>query len=140
MKPDARLPSRIPFALLLASIAILTAASAARSDTAWPHAMKTSKGSMLSIYEPSLETLEGDRLSGHAACSVRPAGESDPIFGVFWFTASVTTDKASREVKLVSIDVTQVKFPTARPNWKRALRPSWSGICRRPGSLGRWIG
>jgi len=111
MKPDARLPSRIPFALLLASIAILTAASAARSDTAWPHAMKTSKGSMLSIYEPSLETLEGDRLSGHAACSVRPAGESDPIFGVFWFTASVTTDKASREVKLVSIDVTQVKFP-----------------------------
>ena len=111
MSPRVRLHGRTTFALLLASITVLSSAPAARGDTAWPHELKTSKGSTLSIYEPSLETLEGDRLSGRAACSVRPGAESDPIFGVFWFTATVTTDSGARTAKLASIDVTNVKFP-----------------------------
>ncbi len=121
MSPNAGLRSRIPFALLLASIVILTTASTARSDTTWPHEIKTSKGSTLSIYEPRLETLEGNQLSGHAACSVRPAGGSDPIFGVFWFTATVTTDTAARAVKLLSIDVTRVKFPDRSPGMEKSF-------------------
>lgn len=104
-----RLRSLVFASLLAASLAVAGAASAARSDTAWPHEFKTSKGTILTIYEPQLESLQGDRLMGHAACSVKAASGSEPIFGVFWFTATVKND--SPTVKLVSIDVTQVKFP-----------------------------
>src|SRR6185312_6428120 len=123
MSPSSKRRSRIPFALFLASISIL-AASTASSATTWPHEISTSKGSKISIYEPQLDKLEQDRLTGRAASSVRPAGGGEPVFGTFWFTATVKTDAGAHTVKLVSIDVTQVKFPES----SRELETSFASI------------
>ena len=134
MSFNARLRNIFPVTLLLASLAVAGTASAARTDTVWPHEFKTSKGTVLSIYEPQLESLEGDRLTGHGACSVRGSSGSEPIFGVFWFTATVKRDAAT--VKLVSIDVTQVKFPDRAPE----VEKSFATIVERdlPGSDLSW--
>jgi hypothetical protein len=111
MSSTARLRTRLPAAPLLASIAVLIVASPARAATPWPHEIKTSKGSLLSIYEPRIESLKGDQVGGQAACSIRPSSGSEPVFGVFWFSAAVQTDTAARTVKLLSIMVTKTRFP-----------------------------
>ncbi len=98
--------------LLLACSLLFTAAGAAdEAGSAWPRELQHEKGSVI-IYQPQVETLEGDTLRARAAVSVTmAAGDTGPIFGVIWLDARVLTDRDARTVRVVSIDVTDVRFP-----------------------------
>jgi hypothetical protein len=77
----------------------------------WPKVLQFERGTVL-IYQPQIESLEGDRLRSRAAVSVSLVGEdTTPKFGVIWSDARILTDRDARTVKILGIDVTDVRFP-----------------------------
>jgi hypothetical protein len=81
------------------------------TDLGWPQELEHAKGSVL-IYQPQIETLEGNKLRSRAAFSVTLAeGDTAPVFGVIWSDARVLTDRDERTVRIVDVDVTDVRFP-----------------------------
>jgi len=75
----------------------------------WPREIEKNAYT-ITLYQPQLETLEGNTLKGRMALSVKQATE-DPVFGASWFTVRLDTDKSSRTAVLESIDITKIKFP-----------------------------
>jgi hypothetical protein len=75
----------------------------------WPREIEK-KDYLITLYQPQLETLEGNSLKGRMALSVKK-GTEDPVFGASWFTVMLDTDKSSRTAVLESIDITKIKFP-----------------------------
>ena len=98
--PKYRIPAGIlsvalVSALLLLLLPVLPARAeefAATND--WPQEILTKEGKVL-VYQPQLESLEGDTLTGRAAASFTPIG-GEPAFGAFWFEAKLRTDRDSR--------------------------------------------
>jgi hypothetical protein len=94
-------------AILLLSVVSARAESAATND--WPREIQTKRGRVL-VYQPQLESLEGDTLTGRAAISFTPTG-GQAAFGAFWFEAKIRTDRDSRTYTLDKVKVPNVKFP-----------------------------
>lgn len=65
------------------------------------------------MYQPQLETWEGEELQAYAALSVTKKS-SQPKYGVVWFTARTEVDKVNRQVTLDKFEITEVKFPTMK--------------------------
>ncbi len=78
----------------------------------WPRAITGPQGSIL-IYQPQLESFEGNALTGRAAVSVTPVDGAAPVFGVVWMTARVETDRDTRTVDVLDVNVDRVGFPNA---------------------------
>lgn len=55
--------------------------------------------------------MKGDKVEGRAAFSAEEKPGAELIFGVFWYTAQVTTNRDERTVRLESIKVNDVKLP-----------------------------
>lgn len=98
---------------------ILWAATAASSgpvqddgDVGWPREFMHA-GHLIVVYQPQLESFEGDHLTGRAAVSVTPEGRDETIFGAVWFDAFVETDRDNRVVTIVSVAVPRVRFQNA---------------------------
>ncbi|UCF21097.1 MAG: hypothetical protein JSU87_06840 [Gemmatimonadota bacterium] len=81
-------------------------------DLGWPREFEHD-GVRIIIYQPQLETFDGDRLTGRSAVSVFAEGESEPAFGAVWFDAFVETDRENRSVTVVNVAVPRVRFPNA---------------------------
>jgi hypothetical protein len=81
------------------------------ADTTWPKELKTKAGAVITIYQPQPETLKGNIISGRAAFSVIETPSDELIFGVFWYSATMSTDRDSRTMLLESIKITDVKLP-----------------------------
>jgi len=134
--PQYRMPARILSlalgALLLLLLSVLPARAeefAATND--WPQEILTQEGKVL-VYQPQLESLEGDTLTGRAAISFTPIG-GEPTFGAFWFEGKLRTDRDSRTYTLEKIKVPSVKFPELDPeNAEKTARllereiPKWN--------------
>ena len=91
----------------------LLAAPIAAEEAAlgWPRELEHAKGRVL-IYQPQIESLEGNKLRSRAAVSVTLAeGDGSPVFGVIWSDARVLTDRDERTIRIVDVDVTDVRFP-----------------------------
>lgn len=82
-------------------------------DTGWPREIDKPKAKIL-VYQPQLESLTGDKLRARAAVSVTLTG-AEPTFGAVWLTARVQTDRDTRTVGLLDLDVPDLKFPNATP-------------------------
>jgi hypothetical protein len=76
----------------------------------WPREIETPEGKVV-LYQPQIESFEGDNLSMRAALSVTVTGETAPVFGAVWTVARMLTDRETRTVELVDLDVTAIKFP-----------------------------
>jgi hypothetical protein len=100
--------------VVLAAVLILSAVSALSSAVQWPQEFSTPEA-QITIYQPQLESFEGNLLSARAAVSVKPAGSDEQVFGAIWIDAKVSTDTDERIVYLVSAEVTAAKFPEAEP-------------------------
>lgn len=98
--------------LVLSIAVVIVAVSASYSQTApeWPHNIYVPQGT-ITIYQPQLESFKGDKLTGRAAVSLTKKGETEPVFGAVWVTARVATDRDTRMVTCLDIDVTDVKAP-----------------------------
>src|SRR5688572_9030911 len=77
----------------------------------WPKEIQTKNGTTITVYQPQPESMKGNKLDGRAAFSAQEKGSSDPLFGVFWFTTTMATNRDDRTVTLETIKVNAVKLP-----------------------------
>lgn len=94
------------FLLLMVGMAL---AAMAQSD--WPKEIPFGSGGKITIYQPQPEKLDGIKLSGRAAVSIRKKAGEEPIFGAIWMDAVLDTDKGNGTATLESLKITQSKFP-----------------------------
>ena len=64
------------------------------------------------MYQPQLESWEGDEIHAYAALSLQSRDSKTPKYGVVWFTARTEVDKVNRQVTLSDFQITKLKFPT----------------------------
>ena len=84
------------------------------AEPKWPRDIQAREGKIV-IYQPQLESFKGDKLTARAAVSVTPKGKATPVFGAVWFSARVSTDRNTRMVRCLGVEVANAKFPHADP-------------------------
>jgi hypothetical protein len=75
----------------------------------WPRAIDIGGGS-LEIYQPQIEKFEGVTLAGRSAVAWSEKDKA-PVFGVLWFTATVSVDRDARTGTVETLRVDKVRFP-----------------------------
>ncbi|HEX3132670.1 MAG TPA: hypothetical protein VHX44_03695, partial [Planctomycetota bacterium] len=85
---------------------------AAAPVSPWPLDIPHNDG-VITLYQPQLEKLEGNTLTGRAAASFLANGkpEDDRVFGALWFTAKLDIDRVNDVAKARSIEITRVVTP-----------------------------
>jgi hypothetical protein len=92
-------------------VCFLAVAVVGHPQSEWPKSITAADGTVIDIYQPQPESFAGNTLKSRSAFSVLEPGASDPIFGVFWSTATVETDRDARLVAIESIKVNDLKIP-----------------------------
>jgi hypothetical protein len=108
------------------------AASTDSVDDAWPRQF-LSGTTTFSVYQPQVETWNGNHLATRAAVAVRDIGVAEPTYGVIWLSARTDVDKTSRLVSLEDLKITKASFPSApasRGDWQAALQRLLPEACR----------
>jgi len=77
----------------------------------WPRPVKLDKAEGL-VYQPQVNTWQGNVLDFRAAIAVRPAGATQETYGVVSGTARTQVDRVTRKVTLEDVALTTVRFPT----------------------------
>ena len=114
-----RIRRSLVWALLLAIAAVFTAtASKAQGtqeiDTSWPREIESDLGKII-IYQPQLDSLDGNILTGRSAVSLQGPEKKEPVFGALWFRSEVSVDRDAGLMTLEDTKVTRVRFPDATP-------------------------
>jgi hypothetical protein len=81
--------------------------------TDWPQELSGDKGTIV-IYQPQPEKLSDDKLIGRAAMQLELKSKDQPIFGVFWFSSTIETDRNNDSVIIKQIKVTNVSWPDSK--------------------------
>lgn len=82
----------------------------------WPREL-SENGYVVTLYQPQLETLKGNLLTGRMALSVEH-GEDDLIFGALWFDAILSTDLDERTAVLENLTIPKLLFPDIEDSTK----------------------
>lgn len=98
--------------LVVACLMSAVAALAPAGELRWPRAIASPSAKVV-IYQPQLESLNGDKLTARAAVSITATGSTEPVFGAMWVAARVVTDREDRTVDLRGVSVTDIRFPDA---------------------------
>jgi hypothetical protein len=100
--------------LFLPALALLTFSfSPARAaDDQWPKQITATDGTLIKVYEPAPESFSGNTLEFRSAISVTQNGSSEPVFGTFWASSKVETDRDSRQIIFNSLNITDLKIPS----------------------------
>jgi hypothetical protein len=101
--------ARVIFAFLFLA-ASLTAVTSFASELSWPRDLDIQSG-ILTMYQPQVDTLEGNVLSFRAAVSYKDDQGNEPVFGAVWFESRVEIDRESRIVHMVDLSVADTRFP-----------------------------
>src|SRR5579862_8679716 len=96
--------------LLLLIIAVLAFCFSRAADE-WPKLINTANGTQIKVYQPEPESFKGNTLMFRSAISVLEPGGNDPVFGAFWATAKVQTDRDNRVLTIMNLDVTSIRIP-----------------------------
>ena len=102
-----RIPSAA-LAVLVAGVALAQAPAAATPSNAWPRTIGV-QGGTVEIFQPQIESFQGDQLAARAAVAWTPEGRP-PAFGVVWVEARVSIDKVAGDVGLQDVRVQRVRF------------------------------
>ncbi len=99
--------------------------STEQADKTWPKKIDAGKA-LIVIYQPQVESFEGDSLSARSAVSVKlkeaKEGEkNEPVFGVIWLVAKVETDREERMVHVRSLKIPRVRFAGSTPEEEAKL-------------------
>ncbi len=96
----------------LISLSLFLLAIVSKSAFAqWPKDITAKSGAVITIYQPQPEAMNGNKIEGRAAFSAVEKPNDEPVFGVFWYTATMTTDRDTRTITLESILIDDVKLP-----------------------------
>ena len=77
----------------------------------WPRRANVN-GATISIYQPQLNSWNGNLLDAYAAVRIKVGGSDATNYGVIWFTARTEIDKVNRVVTLTDFALTKQDFPT----------------------------
>jgi hypothetical protein len=77
----------------------------------WPRDVTLSNADAL-IYQPQIDSWQGNQLAWRVAVALRPTGAKDETFGVLWGTARTEVDRTTRTVQLEDVNVSKINFPT----------------------------
>ncbi|OOG77732.1 hypothetical protein [Algoriphagus sp. A40] len=99
--------SRICLTLAL----LLLSATISLAQVGWPKDIFAKNGAKITVYQPQPESMTGNQMVGRSAFSVEETTGSELIFGVFWYSATMHTDRDSHMMTLESIKITDVKLP-----------------------------
>ncbi|MBS1597093.1 MAG: hypothetical protein JST75_02635 [Bacteroidetes bacterium] len=89
--------------------------SFSKAETEWPKTINAADGTIIKVYQPEPESFAGNTLKFRSAISVSENsdnGNSDPVFGTFWSTSKMQTDRDNRTMIIESIKVTDIKIPS----------------------------
>jgi hypothetical protein len=86
-------------------------AASVAGDLSWPRGFQTGN-QQLEVYQPQIESWQGDRIAGRAAIAVGPK-DGAPTYGVAHFTARASVDKTAGIVTLNNMAIDKVDVPTA---------------------------
>jgi hypothetical protein len=92
----------------------------AEEDLGWPREIEKEWG-MVVIYQPQLDSVDGDDLAWRSAVSVTPAETGEPVFGAAWVNSRMETDMDNRIVTFREIQVPRVHFPDATSEQEQQL-------------------
>src|ERR1700723_3405779 len=103
------------WALLLAIAALFTATTSKAQgtqeiDTSWPREIESDLGKII-IYQPQLDSLDGNIITGRAAVSLQGPAKKEPLFGALWFRSEVSVDRDAGLMTLEDTKITRAKFP-----------------------------
>ncbi len=77
----------------------------------WPREYQLPSAKLL-VYQPQVESWQGNQISFRAAVEATPPGAKEPDFGVIWATARTEVDPIRRAVTLQDVHATRSNFPT----------------------------
>jgi hypothetical protein len=108
---------------LIAPVAALVVAvgTVCAEDLGWPVEIDAEGGWTVTLYQPQVDGVEGNDLQSRAAVSVVGPGVPDPVFGAVWISARLDVDRASRIVRIDSVEVPDVRFPEASAEGREKL-------------------
>jgi hypothetical protein len=101
--------SRI-FTVFLGVLLFLTVFSAFGQALDWPRDMTIESGTV-TMYEPQIDSMEGDVVKFRAALGYKNSAGSEPVFGAAWFDTRVVIDRETRLVHVENITLTDTRFP-----------------------------
>ena len=81
----------------------------------WPRTADVN-GATISIYQPQLNSWNGNLLDAYAAVKIKVSGSDVTNYGVIWFTARTEVDKVNRVVTVNDFALTKQNFPTLANN------------------------
>ena len=120
---------RVLMYLFVINVLIVTASQA--SELEWPREVVLDSGT-LTMYQPQVDTLKNDILTFRAAVSYKAGSGAEPVFGAAWFESRVEIDREERMVHMVSLTVTDTRFPDGAEHVKaefdqviKAGLPGW---------------
>ncbi|TYK66188.1 carbohydrate-binding family V/XII [Colwellia echini] len=87
--------------------------SVAGYAVSWPQQLTSDHGTIV-VYQPQPEELVGNILTGRAAMSLELKENEEPIFGVFWFSTKIETDRSTDSVTFSELQVTKVGWPDSK--------------------------
>ncbi len=106
--------------VLLFSIVLASMAGADEvSEQRWPKLMQE-KGYTVIMYQPQVDSWEGNRFQARAAVSVAK-GDENPVYGAVWLDGRFVVDRDARIVRLSDIKVPNVVLPDATEDQKGRL-------------------
>ncbi len=110
-------------ALVLCMTLLLAAPMAAQDEpeNEWPRVVEDAVGTVVTVFQPQVDSLDGNVLSGRAAVMVRETAESEPVFGAVWLETRISTDLDTREVFFEDVKVPRVRFPEATEEQEQGL-------------------
>jgi hypothetical protein len=104
--------SRLLLALFLLPVLAMAEDAPVTPVSPWPLDIPHNDG-VITLYQPQLEKLEGNTLSGRAAASFLANGkpEDDRVFGALWFNAKLDIDRENDVAKARSLEITKLVTP-----------------------------
>jgi hypothetical protein len=82
-----------------------------RASDDWPKIINTDNGTQIKVYQPEPESFKGNILQFRSAISILENGSNEPVFGAFWATSKVETDRDNRILTIINLDVTSIRIP-----------------------------
>lgn len=79
----------------------------------WPQEITAPEGKII-IYQPQPEKLKGNILTGRAAMALELSSRKGPVFGAFWFSARIDTDREAGLATIRDLQVTRVRWPESK--------------------------
>lgn len=99
--------------IFLAICVTIPAIMLASNDTipplSWPREIESDDVN-ITLYQPQLESFEGNVLEGRMAVSLKQP-EKDMLFAAIWFKAKLHTDMETRTATLDEVTIPRVNFP-----------------------------